>query len=60
MTAVLDAGERPTAAIAIVLDVSVAVTPSSPARVGGAPAPVVDNAREYAILTLDLKRRITG
>ena len=61
VTAVLDADDRPTAAIAIVLDVSdrrraQQALSESEERL----RLIVDNAREYAIVTLDLKRRITG
>ncbi|MDQ6639514.1 MAG: PAS domain S-box protein [Pseudomonadota bacterium] len=61
VTAVLDAAARPIAAVAIVLDVSdrrhaVQALRESEERL----RLIVDNAREYAIMTMDLKRRITG
>ena len=61
VTAVLDADDRPTAAIAIVLDVSDRRHTEQALRESEERLRlIVDNAREYAILTLDLKRRITG
>jgi two-component system CheB/CheR fusion protein len=61
VTAVLDAGDRPTAAIAIVLDVSDRRHTEQALRESEERLRlIVDNAREYAILTLDLKRRVTG
>jgi len=61
VTAVLDANDRPTAAVAIVLDVSDRRHTEQALRESEERLRlIVDNAREYAILTLDLKRRITG
>ena len=61
VTAVLDAGGRPTAAVAIVLDVSDRRHTEQALRESEERLRlIVENAREYAILTLDLKRRITG
>jgi two-component system CheB/CheR fusion protein len=60
VTAVLDEG-RPTAAIAIVLDVSARRDAEQLLRESEERLRlIVDNAREYAIVTMDLKRRITG
>ena len=61
VTAVLDARDRPTAAIAIVFDVSDRRQTEQALRESEERLRLIlDNAREYAILTLDLKRRITG
>ena len=61
VTAVLDEQRRPTAAVAILLDISdkrhaEQLLRESEERL----RLIVDNAREYAIVTLDLKRRISG
>jgi len=61
VTAVLDAGGRPIAAVAIVLDISHRRHTEQALRESEERLRlVVENAREYAILTMDLKRRITG
>ncbi len=58
---VLDAHDRPTAAIAIVLDVGDRRHTEQALRESEERLRlIVDNAREYAIVTLDLKLRITG
>ncbi len=60
-TAVFDAHERPSAAVVIVLDISDRRNTEQALRLSEERLRlVVDNAREYAILTMDLKRRITG
>jgi len=61
VTAVLDAGGRPTAAVAIVLDISQRRHTEQALRESEERLRlIVENAREYAIVTMDLKRRITG
>ncbi|MEO5845853.1 MAG: PAS domain-containing sensor histidine kinase [Caldimonas sp.] len=61
VTAVLDARGRATAAVAIVIDVGDRRHVEHALRESEERLRlVVDNAREYAILTLDLKRTITG
>jgi two-component system, chemotaxis family, CheB/CheR fusion protein len=61
VTAVLDEERRPRAAIAIILDISAKRHAEQLLRESEERLRlIVDNAREYAIVTLDLKRRITG
>jgi len=61
VTAVIDGAGKPTAAVAIVIDVSERVHTQRALRESEERLRlVVDSAREYAIVTLDLKRRITG
>jgi two-component system CheB/CheR fusion protein len=61
VTAVVDAAEQPTAAVAIVLDFSDRRRTEQALRGSEERLRlIVENAREYAIVTLDLKRRITG
>jgi two-component system CheB/CheR fusion protein len=61
VTTVLDADDRPTAAIAIVLDIGDRRRTEQALRESEERLRLIlDNAREYAIVTLDLKRRITG
>ncbi len=61
VTAVLGEGGRPDAAVAIVLDVSDRRGTEQALRESEERLRlIVDNAREYAIVTMDLKRRITG
>jgi two-component system CheB/CheR fusion protein len=61
VTAVIDGDGKPTAAVAIVIDVSERVYTQHALRESEERLRlVVESAREYAIVTLDLKRRITG
>jgi len=61
VTALLDDAGRPTAAVGIVLDVSDRVRTEHALRASEERLRlIVASAREYAIVTLDLKRRITG
>ena len=61
LTALIDGDGKPTAAVAIVIDVSERVHTQHALRESEERLRlVVDSAREYAIVTLDLKRRITG
>jgi two-component system, chemotaxis family, CheB/CheR fusion protein len=61
VTTVADGGGKPTAAVAILIDVSERVHSQHALRESEERLRlVVDSAREYAIVTLDLKRRVTG
>jgi two-component system CheB/CheR fusion protein len=61
VTAVLDAANKPSGAVAVVVDVSDRVRTEHALRESEERLRlVVDSAREYAIVSLDLKRRITG
>jgi two-component system CheB/CheR fusion protein len=61
VTALTDGGGKPTAAVAIVIDVSERVHTQHALRESEERLRlVVESAREYAIVTLDLKRRVTG
>jgi two-component system, chemotaxis family, CheB/CheR fusion protein len=61
VTAVLDGEGKPGSAVAIVLDISDRRHAEQALRESEERLRlIVENAREYAILTLDLKRRITG
>jgi two-component system CheB/CheR fusion protein len=61
VTAVVDGSGKPSAAVAIVIDVSERLQTQHALRESEERLRlVVDSAREYAIVTLDLKRRITG
>ena len=61
MAAVLDAGGRPTAAIAIVLDITQARLDQQALRESEERLRlIVENAREYAIVSMDLERRVTS
>ena len=61
VTAVLDGDGRPSSAVAIVLDINQRRLTEQALRESEERLRlVVENAREFAIVTLDLKRRITG